>query len=140
MLLVDKGINETMGKTGYASMAKSNTYDFNGLLASCMQPRDLTSANNCMSDGKTWNFVYDNLNRLTAVEENNQEIMNMVYATNGNITSKTGVGSYTYNSSVKPHAVQSVSNTDGFVELEEQDITYNLWGKVNPINVHPYSK
>ena len=78
-------------------------------------------------------FGYDNLDRLTSVSENNESIMNMVYATNGNITSKTGVGSYTYNSSVKPHAVQSVSNTDGLVELEEQDITYNLWGKVSSI-------
>ncbi|MBO6078374.1 MAG: RHS repeat-associated core domain-containing protein [Bacteroidaceae bacterium] len=94
---------------------------------------NLTSANNRMSDGEVWNFAYDNLDRLTAVEENNQEIMNMAYATNGNITSKTGVSSYTYNSSVKPHAVQSVSNSDGLVELEEQDITYNLWGKVSTI-------
>ena len=78
-------------------------------------------------------FGYDNLDRLISVSENNESIMNMVYAANGNITSKTGVGSYTYNSSVKPHAVQSVSNTDGFVELEEQDITYNLWGKVSSI-------
>ncbi|MBR4593789.1 MAG: VCBS repeat-containing protein [Bacteroidaceae bacterium] len=77
-------------------------------------------------------FTYDNLDRLTAVHENNQAIMSMTYASNGNIQSKTGLGQYTYSTS-RPHAVQTVENTGGEIELGEQDITYNLWGKASTV-------
>ena len=36
---------------------------------------NLTSANNRMTDGETWTFVYDIADRLTKVRENNQDIM-----------------------------------------------------------------
>jgi RHS repeat-associated protein len=94
---------------------------------------NLTSANNRMSDGETWNFAYDNLDRLTAVQENNEEIMEMVYAANGNITYKTDMGCYDYSSSSKPHAVQSIDNDEQTLTLYGHEITYNLWGKVSTI-------
>ena len=94
---------------------------------------NLTSANNRMSDGETWNFVYDNLDRLTAVQENNEEIMEMVYAANGNISYKTDLGDYTYSSFSKPHAVQSIDNDEQTLTLYGHEITYNLWGKVSTI-------
>lgn len=74
-------------------------------------------------------FDYDNADRLTHVTLNNQDIMSMTYAQNGNITSKTGIGSYTYNSSSKPHAVTGVDNTDDLIGYNNQEITYNVWGK-----------
>ena len=91
------------------------------------------TVNNRMSDGEVWSFVYDNADRLTKIRENNQDIMVMAYAANGNISSKTGIGSYTYGSSSKPHAVTEVDNTDGLITLEVMDPTYNAWGKVNGV-------
>ena len=90
---------------------------------------NLMSVNNRMSDGEVWTFVYDDVDRLTKVRENNQDIMEMAYAANGNITSKTGIGSYTYNSSSKPHAVTEVDNTAGGITLQVQDVEYNNWNK-----------
>ena len=94
---------------------------------------NLTSANNRMTDGETWSFVYDNLDRLTAVQENNEEIMEMVYAANGNISYKTDLGDYTYSSSSRPHAVQTIDNDEQLLTLYGHEITYNLWGKVSTI-------
>ena len=56
----------------------------------------------------------------------------MTFVSNGNIQSKTGLGQYTYSTS-RPHAVQTVENTGGEIELGEQDITYNLWGKASTV-------
>ena len=93
---------------------------------------NLMSVNNRMSDGEVWTFVYDNVDRLTKVRENNQDIMEMTYAANGNITSKTGIGSYTYNHS-KPHAVDTVSNTSGKLPSGDMYVTYNNWGKMSSV-------
>ena len=54
--------------------------------------------------------------------------------TNGNLSSKTGIGSYQYSSNNKPHAVSSVDNTSGLIDTEIQSISYNLWGKVTEVN------
>ena len=83
--------------------------------------------------GTTQTFAYDNANRLTTVQQNNQNVMSMTYGSNGNILSKTGVGSYDYNSS-KPHAVAAVDNTSGLIPEGTQSVTYNLWGKVSEVN------
>ena len=62
-----------------------------------------------------------------------ENVMSMTYGSNGNILSKTGVGSYDYNSS-KPHAVAAVDNTSGLISEGTQSVTYNLWGKVSEVN------
>jgi len=94
---------------------------------------NLMTVNNRMSDGEVWSFVYDNADRLTKIRENNQDIMVMAYAANGNITGKTGTGSYTYGNTAHPHQVTGVSNTDGSIILQVQDITYNSWNKVSSV-------
>jgi RHS repeat-associated protein len=63
-------------------------------------------------------FTYDNLNRLSS----NQDAVS--YAANGNITSKAGAGSYTYNSS-KPHAVSRLDNAPYGLMEDRVSITYN---------------
>ncbi len=78
-------------------------------------------------------YNYDNVDRLTSVQIGNQNLMYITYATNGNITSKSDIGSYTYSSTTKPHAVQSVQNTNNEIDYNEQSITYNQWGKVDNI-------
>ena len=59
--------------------------------------------------------------------------MNITYASNGNILSKTGVGEYTYNDQFKPHAVISVDNTDGLMSTARLNTTFNYLGKIQTI-------
>ena len=91
------------------------------------------TASNRMTDSEEWSFVYDVADRLTKVRENNQDIMEMTYAQNGNITSKTGVGSYTYGSTAKPHAVTEVDNTDSSITLHVQDVGFNYWNRASSV-------
>ena len=55
--------------------------------------------------------------------------MTLTYDSNGNITSKTGIGNYSYSSS-SPYAVTGVSNTTGLVSTATQSLTYNGRGKI----------
>ncbi|PHS71316.1 MAG: hypothetical protein COB22_07365 [Cycloclasticus sp.] len=55
-------------------------------------------------------FNYDNLNRMVSSAVYDQAAKTYSYDTLGNITSKTGVGSYTYAQNAGPHAVTSVDN------------------------------
>ena len=114
---------KTSQNNGYYQLDDYNFYPITG---------NLTLAKNHMTDGETWTFVYDIADRLTKVRENNQDIMEMTYAANGNITSKTGIGSYTYNHS-KPHAVDTVSNTSGKLPGGDMYVSYNNWGKMSSV-------
>jgi RHS repeat-associated protein len=88
-------------------------------------------------------FGYDNLDRLTSISTSTAttvtgtgtltEVMGITYAPNGNILSKTGVGDYTYNSSVKPHAVMSVDNTDGLIPSNALSTSFNIYGMISTI-------
>lgn len=77
-------------------------------------------------------YGYDQADRLVSVHQNNQTIQSMTYSYTGNITSKTGIGSYDYNTA-RPHAVASVDNTAGLIDTDEQYITYDSWGKVSAV-------
>lgn len=77
-------------------------------------------------------FSYDNADRLIAVYQNNQTIQSMTYSYTDNITYKTGIGTYDYNTT-RPHAVEAVDNTAGIIHTDEQYITYNPWGKVSAV-------
>lgn len=59
--------------------------------------------------------------------------MTMTYAQNGNILSKTAMGSYTYGSSSRPHAVTEVDNTDGHITLQVQDVGFNDWNRMSSV-------
>jgi len=72
--------------------------------------------------GLTEVFGYDNLDRLTSVS--GPAPVTMTYASNGNIQSKTSVGSYTYGT--KPHALTSVTNPDDLIPSTEQRISYTF--------------
>lgn len=82
---------------------------------------------------RTTNYIYDNADRLTSVQYNNQTVMSVTYAQNGNITSKTGMGSYTYETTTRPHAVTLVDNTAGLLDMNDQAVEYNSWGKVGSV-------
>ncbi|TAG09031.1 MAG: hypothetical protein EAZ42_08205, partial [Verrucomicrobia bacterium] len=82
-------------------------------------------------------FIYDSLNRLTSSQVfsmvfrpdkpgeprfvPNQSPLSYAYATNGNITSKAKVGTYSYDSAARPHAVTSIAAPNGTTRAFEYD-------------------
>jgi len=74
-------------------------------------------------------FTYDNLNRLTGVS--GPAPLTMSYSPNGNILSKTSVGNYSYGA--KPHAVTSVTNTDGLIPTTTQRVTCTSFNKADSV-------
>ena len=85
------------------------------------------------NSGTKESFGYDNLDRLFSVKSGTTETMKMVYAPNGNILSKTGIGSYSYDSSFKPHAVTAVDNSDGTIPSDQLETSFNDFGKIQLI-------
>ena len=93
---------------------------------------------NLMSLDANWmdyphTFQYDSADRLTRVQENNQDIMYMTYSANGNILSKTGIGYYEYSNTTQPHAVTAVDNFENWIEDTIQYVSYNSWGKLESL-------
>ncbi len=78
-------------------------------------------------------YEYDNLDRLISVSTDDEELMSVSYAANGNILYKTGPGNYTYNPGAKPHAVIAVDNPDGAVSTNTLLTTFNEFGKISSI-------
>lgn len=88
-------------------------------------------------------FGYDDLDRLKSVSTSTAssvsetgtltEVMGITYSPNGNILSKTGVGNYTYNSTIQPHAVMSVDNTEGVIPTDALITDFNDLGKIQDI-------
>ena len=85
-------------------------------------------------------FGYDKLDRLVSVNTSGNTTMNISYATNGNILSKTGVGNYEYDGNVRPHAVTEVENRDGSIPLDELQTRYNDFGKVEWLSLQKNSE
>lgn len=77
-------------------------------------------------------FGYDNLNRLTSYAGNTVE-----YSANGNITSISNVGSFTY-SSAKPYAITGATSEGGVIPLRSQIIKYNSQNLPDTILEVPY--
>ncbi len=84
---------------------------------------NLTSRNDVLKN-KYESFTYDNLERLLSSSGTGIATIANTYATNGNINSKTDVGSYTYSNS-KINAVTQVSNSQNNISTVTQDISYN---------------
>ncbi len=77
-------------------------------------------------------YIYDNMNRLTDVYENDDNLLSVQYADNGNIIHKSDVGYYGYESS-RPHAVTSINNASDLVPSSSQFVNYNDLGKIASI-------
>lgn len=97
-------------------------------------------------------FEYDNLDRLTTVKRDieliidpvpldlevsrkpfTQTVMEIAYAPNGNILSKTGIGEYNYSNAFKPHAVVSVENEKDIIPTETLLTSFNDFNKIDLI-------
>ena len=114
----------------------SITYTYNSSTGNLMEERSYLSLTSTV-------YTYDNLDRLVSVGNKYHSgavttIQQQTYGNDGNILSKTGLGSYTYGSS-KPHAVTGVENTGGIIPQTPQDITYNAFGKVSRIESGGYT-
>jgi len=74
----------------------------------------------------TDNYTYDNLNRLTKDTATNGENRQYSYDPFGNMTFKSDVGTYHYGNNAGPHAVTSVTGSDGAtLETFQYDTTGN---------------
>ena len=92
---------------------------------------NLTSRNDAIK-GKTETFAYDNLNRLTSATVTGQSAMTVSFASNGNISTKTDAGTYSYGIS-KIHAATEVTNPSGVVPSLYQYVTYTPFFQPNVI-------
>lgn len=150
-----QSIWELTGSSGTVTTARlggtltaTETHNSQGLLTNLKTVKDSGVLHNMdfIFDGTTGNltsrsgmldqtesFTYDNLDRLTYVREGSTDVMQMGYATNGNISSKTGVGAYTYFES-KPHAVVGVENTGNLISKSTQSTIFNEFGKIKSIS------
>ena len=81
------------------------------------QTGNLTSRT--LTGGQTQTFSYDNVDRLTGVSVGNSNQLSLTYAANGNISTKTDMGLYSYNSNSKPHAVDYILPPDNRPESEQ---------------------
>ena len=79
-------------------------------------------------------FGYDNMDRLVSVKRGDDETMRVSYAPNGNILFKTGVGNFSYDKDVCPHAVTEVENADGKIPGEALTTSFNDFGKIELID------
>ncbi len=77
-------------------------------------------------------FAYDAADRLISTNASGSASPDVTYGPDGNILSKTGVGSYGYDSD-RPHAVTSVSNPHGLVSSATLYTLFNGQGKVSAI-------
>lgn len=116
-------------KKGTATL-RSMTFSFLGMTGNLTYRTGMTSYQE--------DFNYDSLDRLTRVMNGNTTVQAVSYADNGNLTSKTGVGTLHYDGT-QPHAVTSADNTSGYIPSTTQQVTYNAFGKVSSITDGSYN-
>ena len=80
-------------------------------------------------NGTSCTYTYDDLDRLTEVVRDGETQLSMEYAANGNILSKSDIGSYTYNPTNKPHAVQEIDYVEGAFTGDNASTYFGLNGK-----------
>ncbi len=128
------GLNQYTSYTLGNSKTSTNSYYFGTptrYLATGLQDLNLTwnyqngnlTTRNDAIKGKTETFTYDNLDRLLTSTVTGLTAMAMTYAANGNISSKSDVGNYTYGIS-KINAVTGISNLSATIPLLTQSVTY----------------
>lgn len=135
------GLNASFGfdSYGYPSSSKAKVgssyrqdyrYSFNSVTG------NLNLRQNYLRS-KSESFDYDNVDRLTEVTGPQNLIMN--YAANGNITTKSDVGSvFNYDHPTKPYALTGVKTSSGLIAGETQEATYTSFEQVSTIDEGDY--
>ncbi len=113
-------------KAGTTDLYYTN-YNFNS------QKGNLTSRTDYLA-GKTESFIYDNLDRLTNENVFNGAQLATGFALNGNIATKSDIGTYTYGDA-GPHAVTGLTNTTGnLLPVSNQTVDYTALYKTSFIS------
>lgn len=110
---------------------KGNATLFNMGFEYDAQSGNLLSRTGMMADKEC--FEYDDLDRLIGVKAGNTTSLNISYADNGNILSKTDVGNYIY-SNLKPHAVMSISNSEAYQWHTDMTTEFNDMGRIKLVS------
>lgn len=109
-------------------------FDFDEYSGNLMQRQSIVPGSTTLSE----DFQYDlGIDRLKSAQVLGQPGIDLVYLANGNIDTKTDVGTYEYNSS-HPNAVSGFANQNFITSSFQQDITYTNFGKVNTIEEANY--
>ncbi len=116
------GVTQTEQKYN-ATTGRLETINTNGVFGTKLQQYTLkwdtlgnlaSRESKYTNSSKDWteSFTYDAANRLstnTFTQGGNANTVTVTYDSIGNIASKTGIGAYGYNSSLKPHAVRTAN-------------------------------
>src|SRR5690606_35836701 len=103
------------------------------------QKGNLTSRKDARSAvNKTETFTYDHLQRLTSASVSGGVNITAGYAANGNLSSKTDAGTYSYHAN-KIHAVTGVTNpSPSPIPTLQQDITYTPFMQAETVAENGY--
>ncbi|MFZ4581241.1 MAG: SpvB/TcaC N-terminal domain-containing protein [Paludibacter sp.] len=104
---------------------QNNTYSYYAKTGNLYTRNDL-------KNGRSERFEYDELDRLTKTYLNGVLKDDMSYYANGNINTKSNVGTYRYNTP-RPHAMSGIDNTGAGVTDQKQFIDYTPFNKVSRI-------
>ena len=109
------------------------TYEFDASTGNLLQRFDKMAA-------KTETFKYDSLNRLIGYGDNGSEFT-LSYEDNGNILTKSDIGSFEYDHPTKPYAITGVDVTDkaNAIPSWAQDITYTSFKRPSTITENGYT-
>lgn len=118
-----------MGLPTAKSILNGNTLLHSMAFAYDTSKGDLTQRTGML--GIAENFSYDIQDRLISITCGTGA-QNITYTTDGNITSKTGIGDYYYEGA-KPHAVTSVDNEHWLLPERLQAVAYNSMGKATSL-------
>lgn len=143
-----KTMTSSVNAGGGYPYVRTTQLDNNGQLQSLVLKRQNTTlkSDSYTFDGQTGNllsrtvngvpqsFSYDGADRLTGVTTGQNQV-SMTYSVNGNITSKSDFGQYSYNNT-RPHAVAEVDR-GGSIPYHDQWLDYDKWGKIVAVE---YSK
>ncbi len=115
--------NQIMLKNGSSVIDQVN-YVFNATTGNLSQRNDVTL-------GRNETFGYDNLNRLNAVTLNNVSNLSMDYFSNGNIQTKSDVGTYQYDND--NHALSGITGKAANYNPAALDFTNTSYNRVSSI-------
>jgi len=118
------GITTNFPKTT-TNYVQNNTYGYDATSGNLLTRNDVSNSRNEV-------FTYDALDRLTNATLNGTTTYTMTYQGNGNIDTKTDVGTYKYTNG-RPHAMSGIDGVQTGVSSDKQFIDYTSFEKVSRI-------